>query len=83
MSDDLKTTDEMPDEMLWDETSNAECLNALAAAYGVAESMNDLTPADEARQKRIKRKTVILIDKIVGEIYDQFRDGDKDKDEDE
>lgn len=60
-----------------DGTSNAEYLQAICAAYSIADTYNPLTGADKDRVRRIKRKSIILADKILSEIYDEFCDKDE------
>lgn len=73
---------EVPEELYSIPESHCDYLNALAAAYSMADAALCNTAADTARKERIKRKCLRIVDQLVGEIYDGFFDKDEKDDDD-
>lgn len=65
-------------EWQWDETTDIQYLDAMCYAYSTADGVNPLTEADKARKDRIMRRSLILIDRIVKDVYFEFKDRDED-----
>lgn len=75
MPEDFEPTVEAEEiEWAFDETTDIEYLNGLCYAYSTADGVNPLTEADKARKDRIMRRSLILIDRIVKDIYFDFKD---------
>lgn len=75
MPEDFEPVNE-PQEIEWafDTTTDVEYLNVLCYAYTTADGVNSMTPSDKARKDRIMRRSLILIDRIVKDIYFDFKD---------
>lgn len=61
-------------EWQWDETTDIQYLEAMCYAYSTADGVNPMTEADRVRKERIMRRSLILIDSLVKDIYNDFKD---------
>jgi hypothetical protein len=69
------TEDEMEFELV--PTTSVEYVNAAVNAYECAESSNPMSATDTQRVKRIKRKSLAILDYAIGELYDELFDKDE------
>ena len=76
MSDDLTTseTEAVEEEAAFEMTTREEYINCACAALSVVSEINAMTKVETDRQKRIQRKCLMIIDELVGEMYDELFD---------
>lgn len=60
-----------------DYTSEAEYLNALCNVLDVIDKVDTMTKEADNQKKRIIRKSLAVMDKIIGNIYDGYFEGDE------
>ena len=66
--------EEVPEEeeFEYEFTSRTEAIHCATNAISAASEMTIMTKLDERRMQRIKRKSLRIIDKCIGEIYDEL-----------
>ena len=82
----IEETDDAGDEMEYEVefTTRAEAVHSACAAIGACQDfdLGMLNPTQARRIKRIKRKSLRIIDVYIGEIYDEmFEDENNEDDE--
>jgi hypothetical protein len=87
-SDDLilggAENEELPEEEFeYEFTTRTEAIHCATAAISAASEMTIMTKLDERRIQRIKRKSLRIIDKCIGEIYDELFFEEETNNEDE
>ena len=60
------------EEFEYEFTSRIEAIHCATSAISAASEMTIMTKLDEKRIQRIKRKSLRIIDKCIGEIYDEL-----------
>jgi hypothetical protein len=66
-------SEDLPEEELeYEYTSRIEAIHCATNAISAASEMTIMTKLDERRMQRIKRKSLRIIDKCIGEIYDEL-----------
>lgn len=60
------------EELEYEYTTRTEAIHCATAAISAASEMTIMTKLDERRIQRIKRKSLRIIDKCIGEIYDEL-----------
>lgn len=71
------------EELEYEYTSRVEAIHCAAGAISAASEMTIMTKLDEKRIQRIKRKSLRIIDKCIGEIYDELFFEENETNEDE
>ena len=71
------------EELEYEFTSRVEEIHCAAGAISAASEMTIMTKLDEKRIQRIKRKSLRIIDKCIGEIYDELFFEENETNEDE
>lgn len=84
--EEVKDTDDVGEEMEYEVefTTRAEAIHSACAAIGACQDfdLGMLNPTQAKRIKRIKRKSLRIIDVYIGEIYDEmFEDENNEDDE--
>ena len=69
-AEDEETIEE--EEFEYEYTSRVEAIHCATNAISAASEMTIMTKLDERRMQRIKRKSLRIIDKCIGEIYDEL-----------
>ena len=67
----LSPDDEEPDIFI-EETTRADYITAAWYALDAVAELDPMTPASTARINRIRRKSLAIIDTILGEFYDEL-----------
>jgi hypothetical protein len=60
------------EEFEYEYTTRTEAIHCATNAISAASEMTIMTKLDERRMQRIKRKSLRIIDKCIGEIYDEL-----------
>ena len=71
------------EELEYEFTSRVEAIHCATNAISAASEMTIMTKLDEKRIQRIKRKSLRIIDKCIGEIYDELFFEENETNEDE
>lgn len=73
------------EEFEYEYTSRVEAIHSANAAIASVENMDTalMTKLDEKRVQRIRRKSLRIIDKCIGEIYDEIFFEEENNNEDE
>lgn len=58
-------------------TTREEYITCACNALNSTESIDAMTAADKARLNRIRRKCLLILDSMVGEMYDELFDQEK------
>lgn len=70
----MENEEPIEEEGILEFTTREEYITCACNALNSTESIDAMTAADKARLNRIRRKCLLILDSMVGEMYDELFD---------